>query len=835
MKSEQVVDIIEKGRWLILAVVGIVCLYFLYQLTQLKLNPTPYFIDRTHPSRIAEHRVKQLFTSTGETAIVVLENTEGSIYSADYLQQLQKLATKIGGVALTTPDDIEKLKRIETTCCKAIIDNIIADGLDKNDLRPLQQLADRLGKTDRKAAAVVDEIRIRVAPIRRVRSITSLQTLSSEGDNIDVSDLVSPPYNRARLEKLAAEVKADPQLKGLFVSRDETAAAILVELRIPEDDSLTMIAMHNALMAIAKAYTGPGKIYLGGPPMVTSQTSEVIQHDNLLLTPVVTLIMAAILWWSYRRVEAVLIPLTVAGATTLITLGTMAALGIPLNIVTTVLPVFLISMIIADAVHVLNRYFIGLQTLGHSQALRESFKDLWYPMVFYSVTTMVGFLAMMNTDLTFLKQLGCFVLLGLAVGLLFNLVLLPTLLSAWRTLGASTLDDNRFILWIGQRSEMLARGVIARKFAVLAALVLVTLVSLALASHIKSHNEVIGYFDDDALIKQHEHAIRHLFGGTTPFSLWLQADRAGRFHDPDVVAALEQLQRRIRDTGHVGYVTGLSDYIDNGYRVISGGLPQTSGPQTFQRDSVAQHLFFYENARDRDIRDVVDLDYRNSRLFILADTDNTQLLDTLIGNLKREARQLLPADIKVKVTGFGEILVTSAHEIIGDQSKNVALALLVIWVAMFVLYRSLVLALIAITPLTLSILLNLALMSLLNIPLNIGTALIATVTFGVGIDYAIHIMNNVRNALGEGEQLERAIFDAVRTLASGICINSLAVGLGCLVLVASQYEALQNLGILVASGMIICALVTLVTLPVLAMIAEPAWNKYRSLQLPVQG
>lgn len=828
MKAEHFIDAVERGRWIILGIVGVICAFFLVELFNLKLNPTPYFIDRTHASRVADHRVKDLFTSAGETAIVVLQNKSGNIYSADYLQRVQSLTQQINNISLTTSADSERLNRIKAhldrnkvNCCAEAIASILADGLDKNDLPALQTLYQQLQKNNKADAEIIDEIRTRIAPIVRVRSLTTLEHLTSDGDNVDVGALLAPPYTAERLRALPAQIQADPLLRGLFVSRDETASAILVELRIPEDDSALMIAMHKALMTITERAGNSDAIYVGGPPMVTAQTSHVIQHDNFLLTPIVTAIMAGILWWSYRRLEAVVIPLTVAGATTIVTLGTMAALGIPLNIVTTVLPVFLISMIIADSVHVLNSYFINRQTLGHSEALRMSFKELWYPMVFYSATTMIGFITMMNTDLTFLKQLGWFVLLGLAVGLLFNLALLPALLSAYRIFNVSTLDDNRFILWVGQRSVVLAQWVIARRRAVAIGLIAVTAISLALATQIKSHNEVIGYFNDGAQIKQHERAIRQLFGGTTPLNVWLSADRPERFRDADVVAAVGALQRQIDGTQHVSYSASLFDYVSNAYRIISGGLPAK-----LQRDDIAQHLFFYENARDRDIRDLVDLDYRNSRIFVITDTDNTQLLRNVIDDVQHEARAVLPKDIKVTITGFAEILVTSAEEIVGDQIQNVALALLVIWISMLLLYRSFILASIAVAPLTLSILLNLALMAVINIPLNIGTALIATVTFGVGIDYAIHIMNNVRNSLGEGEALDAAILNAVKTLASGICINSLSVGLGCLVLVASQYEALQNLGILVASGMIICAAVTLIALPMLAYIAAPAWRKY---------
>jgi len=500
----------------------------------------------------------------------------------------------------------------------------------------------------------------------------------------------------------------------------------------------------------------------------------------------------------------------------------MAAFGIPLNIVTTVLPVFLISMVIADAVHVLNSYFTHRLVDGHALALRSAFKELWYPMVFYSVTTMIGFIAMMNTQLTFLRQLGWFVLLGLSIGLFCNLVLLPTLLSALRNFKAGNLDDNRVIVWVGAQSEKLALAGMANKKLVMETLVVLSLVAIGLATQIKSNNEVIGYFAEDAPIRQHENAIRHLFGGTTPFSVVLTSDRPDRFKDSDVVAGLIQLQREIDSTAHVTYTAGLPDYINNAYRILSGDKPAHTTPE-----DVAQHLFFYENARDRDIRDVVDLDYKNSRIFVVTDTDNTQNLRQVIDRVLGDTKRLLPPDIKVSISGFAEILVTSAEEIVGDQLQNVSLALFVIWLAMLLLYRSLVLALIAVFPLALGILLNLALMSLLNIPLNIGTALIATVTFGVGIDYAIHIMNYIRSELKNGEPLDAAILGAMRTLACGICINSLAVGLGCLVLAASQYQALQNLGILVASGMIICAATTLISLPVLASLAKPAWRKYQ--------
>jgi len=182
-----------------------------------------------------------------------------------------------------------------------------------------------------------------------------------------------------------------------------------------------------------------------------------------------------------------------------------------------------------------------------------------------------------------------------------------------------------------------------------------------------------------------------------------------------------------------------------------------------------------------------------------------------------------PKGCEVIVAGFAEVERALNVLVVGSQVSSVFISLLMVFLIVAFSYRSAVAGLIGVAPLSISILLNFAIMGVAGIKLNIGTALVASISVGIGIDYTIHYIaayvREWRATKGEGEFLRRTFM----TSGKAILINAVSVGAGFAVLVLSRFNMLAQLGFLIAFTMFTSSFVALTVLPVMLNWIKPAF------------
>ncbi len=197
--------------------------------------------------------------------------------------------------------------------------------------------------------------------------------------------------------------------------------------------------------------------------------------------------------------------------------------------------------------------------------------------------------------------------------------------------------------------------------------------------------------------------------------------------------------------------------------------------------------------------------------------------DRGINAMKSYIEGRFPKDVKVEIAGTALVEKSLNSLVVQSQLISVALSLVMVFLILAVYYRSAIAGLIGLAPLSVSILINFAVMGFAGIKLNIGTAMVASIAVGVGIDYTIHYMAAFHHEYlltkGKGAFLRRTFL----TSGKAILFNAASVGAGFAVLSLSQFNILSELGLLIALTMATSALVSLTLLPVLLITINPAF------------
>ncbi|MCY4044060.1 MAG: MMPL family transporter [Cellvibrionales bacterium] len=814
-----------QAKWILLGLLAIT-LALASQLAYFTINPSPYFLSDTHPSRVIDKATKAAFTHTGEIAFIHLTASSGDIFNPSSLSTVVDLTRRISKLDLLAPSDEKKLRALSLSPeDKTSLTNLLSNGLGPEDITQIKALK----PTKKSDQRYVNDLLSRMAPVRKVRSMASMEDLQvyiEEGEEIlDTFALMETvPTTDDAMTTLKKKVVGNPLFQNILISEPVNgkveATSLQVELAIDEKDSPNMIAMYDALNDLLTTTNTDDSLYLAGAPMVTAQTAFEMASNNQQLMPIVILIVLVILLLSFRSATGVLIPLFIAIMTTLWTMSIMAMFRIPQNIITTALPVFIISIAIADAIHFLSGYYQARSTTTADKAITKTFNELFSPLLITTVTTIIGFLAVSNTSIIYMQEFGWFVAIGIAIAFFLTVSLMPALLvMVDRRSTSGLINQSSTNTRIGQIAEKIIGQINQQKTLSLSIFVIFALGASFGIRHLTVDNKVIGNFAPHAPIRIADEKINAHFGGTTPLSLVFSSDTPYRFNDPEIITLLDQLSDHLKASPEVGYTLSLADYVKRSYQLNEAA--DFTLPDNPSSELISQYLFLYENGEKQDIRDLVNLGYDQTRIIVLLNDDRTSNIDKVLAQIDSFLADKLPEDITYIPSGFAELLSKSTQEIVIDQFNNNFIAVACIFVVLLLLLRSFVLACISIVPLMLTVYFIFSLMGAFNIPLDIGTALISCITFGVGIDYAIHFIVLLKQASEHATSLLDAVKKTARKVSGPILINSVSLAAGLLVTVTTDYKPIIYLGLIIATAMIICALITLVLLPLLVLILKP--------------
>jgi hypothetical protein len=806
--------------WLMLAILLLITAAAVVALGRLEINSTPYMIDKNHPSRMADADNKRLFSNTGEQAFVALENPQGNIFNPGSLQRVAELTRAFQAIDMVLPGDSDKLRTLaEDPRLQADVEAILEGGLTPADQPRLAALKQRLaeaGELSHTQEAWLDSLHTRLVPIRKVRSLVTIENLLTIDEALDVHPLMPQvPTDPAGLAALRAEAMGNPLFLDSLVSRDGSATTIQVEFNIAQDDSPAMLQVYQAIVDITDKVQGDDRIYLSGPPMIAAQTASNMEKDNQTLLPAVLLVILLVLFVSFGRVQGVVAPLLIAIFSLIWTLGLMAACGVKQNIITSIMPVFIISIAVCDAIHFLADYYRNLPPNPDRQARIDTafavMQQLFWPMFVTCMTTLVGFFSLIWTDVTFIREFGIFTGFGIFFAWLITIVFLPAIVILWKA------EPPRHGLLVSDRLDRMiaALGHFARYGRRLAfgMLVAIVLCSWYVVENLTIDNQVIGYFEQDSRIRQDDAAINAKFGGTTPISIMIESDRADAFKDPAVIQGVARLQEHLRQQQLVGFTYSPADFVKRLHQVTQDtfAAEQYRLPDDISASLLAQYYLLYENANGRDLFDVVDRRFQSGRVLAILHTDRSSEVGALMRGALDYAREVLPAGLSVRVSGYGEVLVATTDAVVWGQVNSILSSPALIVLMVMAMFHSIRLGFVALLPLLFTLVGISALMALSGTDLDIGTSIIAAISFGIGIDYAIHVIAAMRHSPGSAQQATQY---ALRHTGKPILINTLALGLGFLVLCLSGYQSLVNLGIFISLTMLFSALFALLVLPV---------------------
>jgi predicted RND superfamily exporter protein len=492
-----------------------------------------------------------------------------------------------------------------------------------------------------------------------------------------------------------------------------------------------------------------------------------------------------------------------------------------LNLLTVLLAPMLLALGSVYVVHFLTRFEEDARAVGNiHEAVLRCVEHMRLPVLIAGLTTMVGFGALLISDVPAVFQLGLLSALGIAATTVLVLTAVPAALLVLPPPAVAVSEGLTFRARIGGAAEValdrlltrLARMVNRRAVPILFLCAVAGLVSAAALPNIVVDTDYLSYFEESDPVRLDFEAVNRMLAGAVPLYVVLEGTGPGTFRDPAVLRGMETLQRGLDALPGVSRTISFVDSLRTLNRAFGGDDPgEEKIPDT--RGGVTELLFMLPKAETFPY-----LTINHSRANIVLRTG--EVGSAAISRLKREIDAViestpLPGGVRARVTGNALLLARSADGIARGQPRSVALAAVAIFLLITVGLRSPRLGAVAMIPNLLPVLVFFGVLGLGAAPLSLPTSLIGCIALGIAIDDTVHFLVRYRAERDRGADPQEAALRCGRRIGRPIAITSIMLVLGFLVVAFSGFATLREFGLLTAVTMAICLVTDLILLPAL--------------------
>ena len=671
-----------------------------------------------------------------------------------------------------------------------------SDNVFKNDLlKHVKQITDSLKITH---------------GVSTVTSLTNILDIKSTEEGIEIGKLVDDynlPESQSQLDSLKSYVFSKEMYKGAIVSEDGTATVIMFTL-LPDADKQ---AVAKGIKEKIEAFNLPERIYFGGLPFMLNDVSDLIISDIVWLLPIVFIVIALILYFSFKSLRGVLMPLLTAGIAVIWTIGIMVTAGHELTIILNIVPIILLAVGSAYTIHVINSFNVS-KTTDINQTIIKALGYVIIPVVLAAVTTAIGFVSfVLGAYLTMIRDFGIFTAIGVMVSLILAIFFVPALTSVFSK------NDNKKTADLTEKKTILSHVILQPLsnllfkhpkyiFSIWGILMVISIVGMFL---IKTSTNMADYFKKDNPTRISEDLMQKKFGGSFPVFVVFDGD----VQSPEVLKTMIKTGQFMKQDPNISITQSVADLIEQMNDAMLEGekIPD-------DRTKIEQ-LWFLLDGQDimpQLVSEDLDRGIIQSKF---ASVENKEI-EAFTKKMQQFIEENSNENCKIELTGMPSVYVRLNDSLIKSQFSSLLIALVLVVLIVGMIFRSISKGIYATIPIIATILVLFGFMGFTGIPLDIATVLVGSIALGIGIDYSIHFISGFNSHLKENGDAEKAIEKTLLSSGKAIIINVTSVAAGFLVLLFSQLVPLQNFGLLVAISMFGSGLGSLTLLPVILILAN---------------
>ena len=663
--------------------------------------------------------------------------------------------------------------------------------------------------------AVLAQINAISDALKEVKDIEKVNSIPMVDDDpfADEKPEEGTPEELAQREELRKMLKGNDMVMRTLINDDFTAATVLVRMK---NNGKGLEITKNIREAVAKI-EGPGKVTLGGLPVIKEHISEDLPKDMAVFMPLGLLIMFCILFVSFKQLRGVLLPFSVVIMSIAVSMGLVPLLGWQMTTLTVIMPVILIAVANGYGIHIISRYQLhNMEAHGKKSAeelAKAVFSDMTAPVILTGVTTIAGMLCLMTHTVVPAAQLGILASVGISFALFASIFFIPAVLSMMKVPTPVINKENR------PATEKLLLNLATfvsnhPKMFLIFTLVLTIVMAFGIPKIVVDSN-LASYYPKGHPAQVASQLINDNFGGSQIISVNVKAD----IKDPQVLKKIDEVEQTINKNPNVGNTLSIAKLI----KLVTKGAyqPGEKGfgeiPET--KSAVDFFLTKYNEMGDPDeLTKLVNPDFTQAQIIVQLNSESSETIKKVV----IDTQKLIENEpIFSEITGSGVMFKDLIDSVIDGQVISLVLSFVLVSFLVMILFKSVVAGIIAGIPLGVSLVLMFGVMGFTGVTLDIATALISSIVIGVGVDYMIHFLWRYKIEMQKHGNPAEAVKHTLLTTGRGIIFNAVSVMVGFVILLFSSFLPIRYFGALIVLSIAVCLVGSIVLLPSICIIFRP--------------
>ncbi len=636
-----------------------------------------------------------------------------------------------------------------------------------------------------------------VEGVHRVLSLANAVHVESRGDELYIGPFFETvPSSSAALDVLRKTVRAHPVYGGTLVSEDLHSTALLVRFDGMSSREFVRRKLGEEVAAIAARELPGADLIVTGPAQVKARVARKILEEMAFILPGVLGLSSLLAAIAFRSVRGVVLPQLAIGIALIWTLGALAVSGSPFNLVSNIVPPLVMTLGFATCIHVIAEYY---EILHHAparsrdenrDAVEGALRETGLTVAVNGFTTMLGFMALLTSSVTAIREFGAWSTLGVAAVTWLSLTALPAALVLFGPPRRLPRPPGR-VTWVDRFAERLASFDVRNRRWILATAFLVLGVCGFGIARLGISTGLVEQFFEGSPIRSDFETVSRRYGGLNTLFVVVEADEDGAFAQPENLRELSALQSWLGEQPEIGHATSLVDPLILLNRALaedpSAGLPE--------REAQARQLLLF--AGDELREGFVDAKERTANVVARAHLTESAQLGGLIERIRARLEEL-PRRLQGRVTGDAVLLKETVDDIARGQLQSLGAALLTIYLTLAAILTSFRTGFYALVPNVLPLAVFYGLLGLLDVPLNLSTSLIGAITLGIAVDDTVHYFARFSHEARRLGDERAATASTLRLLIRPVTFTTIAICLGFLVLTQSELRYQFQFGLLSA-------------------------------------
>jgi len=511
--------------------------------------------------------------------------------------------------------------------------------------------------------------------ITTVSSLTNIINIKGGDYGIEIGKLVDEyelPESPKDFQLLRNNILNNEMYKGSIVSEDETATLIIFSL----DNNSDVNTVAKNVIKKTEALNLPEKLYYIGSPMLVTYISDLMRNDLTNLLPLAFLVIAFILFLSFRSISGVLLPLLIAVISIVWSLGSMAFLGIKMSMISNNIPIILLAIGSAYTIHVINRINKVSQS-KKTDVISTALAFVLIPLILAALTTIIGFVSFIfGAYLNMIVDFGIFTALGTLFASLLSIFFVPSILEAVHYKSKKTIKQSENSFLTHYFLKPINALLIKKPKTILVFWMVLIAISIVGMSSIKRSVDIQEYFKKDNPTRLAENIMIEKFGGTKPIFVHFK----GNMQSPKILKTMIQTSEYMEKSPDVYTSMSIAKLIAE----INLNITNTRGIPN-KSEQIEQLWFLLEG--NEVLNRFVNEDLTEGIIISKFKSPDNESKKEFAKYMREFIAANSSEDCKIEITGMPFVDITMDQSLINSQIGSILIAILFGKVVFMLLYQ----------------------------------------------------------------------------------------------------------------------------------------------------